>query len=288
MRKKLTFFTCILFLFFSCSKKDSQIHQFVIGASVAPYNKLLTDIFDPYVKVVSLLEKNQIEEDVDISLHKIALLSTAQFYFSMDLPIEEVLKHKGLFHSKDFIYLNKKIPRLFFENTTSFVAEDKDSSLTLDPHIWMSPSNMIQMLSIAVEKVSETFPTYKKLFYQNFMGIKKHLEREIKEIKEILKKRKSKDFLIFHPSLGHFANEFGLKQLALEKEGKEISIKQMLSIMSYIKVKKIPFIFLQTQYNMDVVQKLKENLALKIIRINPLDKDYFHQLQIIKQTLRDY
>ena len=65
------------------------------------------------------------------------------------------------------------------------------------------------------------------------------LDKISKEIEGAFSKISNKEFMVFHPAWGYFADEFGLKQIPIEIEGKEPGPKQLSKIIDLAKEKNI-------------------------------------------------
>ena len=49
-----------------------------------------------------------------------------------------------------------------------------------------------------------------------------------RDIRAILAQSAGKPFLVFHPSWGYFAQDYGLRQIAIEAEGKELPLSPIV------------------------------------------------------------
>lgn len=291
-KKGRIFFIYALCLFvFSCEQSSKKgTPECLIATSIAPLSQILQDIFGSHIQVIHLLEPTQIEEDIDFSLHKMQQMVQAQYYFSLGLPIDALIKEKNLFAKGHFIALDELIQRQQFRFSAIFpqrinkISEKQDNEM--DPHIWMSPHNMKIFTKTVVDKMVSLFPVYKDEFEKNYQQFDKRLTGVIQEIKKVIQERKLTQFLIFHPSLGYFAKDFHLKQYAIEQEGKEITLQEIEKIMQLIQQKQIKGIFLQTEYPLSVVKQFTDNHQLKIFRINTTNINYFDELETLKKSLQ--
>jgi len=111
------------------------------------------------------------------------------------------------------------------------------------------------------------------------------LDQAEEEIKNIFSDFDSKEFLVFHPAWGYFADNFGLKQIPIEVEGKEPDLKYLNKIITYAKREKIEVIFVQEQFSKKQANAVAEQINAKIIEIDPLAENYLENLKEIARLL---
>ncbi|MDP2268794.1 MAG: zinc ABC transporter substrate-binding protein, partial [Deltaproteobacteria bacterium] len=93
-------------------------------------------------------------------------------------------------------------------------------------------------------------------------------------------------FLVFHPAWGHFAAEFGLKQIAIEKDGKPASALHLRRIVEEAKAKRIDVIFVQRGFDSKGARSVAQEIRGRIIEADPLEKDWLINLQNFAATLK--
>ena len=74
---------------------------------------------------------------------------------------------------------------------------------------------------------AEDAETYKR----NYQKLKGLLKATDDSIAGILAESKGKAFAVMHPSLSYFARDYGLRQVAMETDGKEASPRQLAERM---------------------------------------------------------
>ncbi|NJM14391.1 MAG: zinc ABC transporter solute-binding protein [Bacteroidales bacterium] len=98
-------------------------------------------------------------------------------------------------------------------------------------------------------------------------------------MEEKLKQQDKRKFLIFHPALTYFAQDYGLKQLSLEQEGKEPSIKLIKEIIQH-QQDSISVLLIQKEFDINRMQTISQELDMPIEQINPLTYNW------LKETIR--
>jgi len=148
----------------------------------------------------------------------------------------------------------------------------------MDPHVWLSPLNVIQICNNITEELIKLRPELKSYFTANFELFKTELLKLDGDIRAALKGSKIESFMIFHPSWGYFADEYGLEQIAVEKEGKTPSAKYLASMMELARRKKIKVLFVQQQFSTTYAAAVARAVGAKVITLDPLSRDYINNM----------
>jgi zinc transport system substrate-binding protein len=130
-------------------------------------------------------------------------------------------------------------------------------------------------------------PANKTSYEKNYEQLVKEIDMLKNEVSSRLITKKNKSFLVFHPSWGYFARDFGLNQVSIEFEGKEPSPKRLKEIISFAKSKNIKVIFVQPQISSTTVETLAKELGARIVKINPLEYDWLKNMKYVSQEIAD-
>lgn len=118
-----------------------------------------------------------------------------------------------------------------------------------DPHVWLSPANLIAMAQVMAEAMSEADPGNASIYRQNLEATRAMLTEIDREISTALAPYKGATFYVFHPSFGYFAKEYGLHQEAVEIEGKSPTPRQLTTLIARAKEDAVRIIFVQPQFD---------------------------------------
>ena len=92
--------------------------------------------------------------------------------------------------------------------------------------------------------------------------------------------------MVFHPSWGYFADEYGLRQIPIEIDGKEPTAKELAGIIDFAKEKNIRVIFVQSQFSTGAAERVAESIGGKVVQIDPLAEDYISNLKNLADSLK--
>jgi zinc transport system substrate-binding protein len=90
-----------------------------------------------------------------------------------------------------------------------------------DPHIWTAPPLVKIMAARIRDTLSELDPAHRKNYEANYANFAADLDALDQEIRQTLKDKKTRKFMVYHPAWGYFADTYGLEQIPIEVEGKE-------------------------------------------------------------------
>jgi zinc transport system substrate-binding protein len=151
---------------------------------------------------------------------------------------------------------------------------DKKEHTGLDPHIWLAPMLVVKQVDTITKALIQKDPKHADTYRKNSEHFIKKLKEIDAQIKEILKDVKQKEFIVFHPSFGYFANAYGLTQIAIEKEGKEPSLKYIAKVINFAKEHNIQTIFASPQFSQKSAKQIAKHINANVKTINPLAENW--------------
>ncbi|TKG93389.1 zinc ABC transporter substrate-binding protein [Puteibacter caeruleilacunae] len=155
----------------------------------------------------------------------------------------------------------------------------------IDPHLWMSPKNMLVIAANAYEALVKLAPEQAAVFEKNYANLKDEIE-VIKRIADAeLNEVNKKEFMIFHPALTYLARDYQLTQIALEDDGKEPSANHMKHVIDEANEHGINVIFIQKEFNAEQAQSVAQEINGKVVQIDPLAYEWTTQMKDIINKL---
>ncbi len=211
---------------------------------------------------------------------QMAKLNDAIVYFRIGVPFENVWLDRIKNANPDMQVVDTRKGIELRE--ISRHSHDQDSGAhegIKDPHIWLSPSLVKYQARTICDALIEISPAQRDEFNDGLTSFIDDLDNLSLEIKNKLSELKSRNFMVFHPSWGYFADEFNLEQIPIEIEGKEPGAKELAAIIDYAKEQNIKVIFTQAQFSQRSAKAIAEEIGGKVIAIDSLDEDYINNLR---------
>jgi zinc transport system substrate-binding protein len=152
--------------------------------------------------------------------------------------------------------------------------ENDEGHEELDPHIWTSPANAKIMVEDIYDGLVELDPENEVYYAQNRDAYLEELDALDARIREKLEGREERNFMVYHPSWGYFAADYGLTMISVEIEGKEPSAQNLAKLVDLAKEKNVKVIFVQSQFSTRSAEVLAQEIGGEVVAVDPLAKDY--------------
>jgi len=143
-----------------------------------------------------------------------------------------------------------------------------------DPHIWTSPLRVKIMAASIRDALIETDPAHHGDYESNCRAFIAELDALDRDVRALLMLAKGKSFLVFHPSWGYFANDYGLRQIPIEAEGKEPGAKAIVRVIDLGKREGARVIFVQTQFSRRTAETVAAAIGARVVAVDPLAENY--------------
>ena len=244
-----------------------------VFVSIPPQRYLVERIGQEFVDVQTMLSPGGSPETFDPTLKQITRLNNAQIYFRIGVAFEK----------KWISSLEKNNARIKIVNCCEEIIEGR--SFELDNHVWTSARN-VQLLAARIkQELIETDAKHASQYERNYLDLIVELEQLDSEIYTLLNQRRTDYFIISHAALGHFAEDYGLIQLSLENQGKQLGAKSLVNIVRQARQEKIRILFVQKQHLSAAALAFANEIGAELIEVDPLQGDYIANLRRITNLI---
>lgn len=245
--------------------------------SIVPQKWLAEQVGGSLVSVHVLLDKGQDPHGLQPTPEQITTLFRSRIYFTIGLEFERELLAKikqseAQVRVADTSVGVKKVSMTEHEHGHYELGEVHEHG-GLDPHIWLDPQNLQQMAANMATALKEADPAHAVVYAQNLQAVSKTLTALHEEIKAMLAPFKGQTFLVYHPAFGYFAKAYGLRQAAVELEGKSPTPKQLYDLISKAKQEKAKVIFVQPQFDRKNAETIAQAIGGKVAALDPMAED---------------
>jgi zinc transport system substrate-binding protein len=158
----------------------------------------------------------------------------------------------------------------------------------VDPHIWMSPAVLLNLLPVIKDAIAEVYPEFQQVIEANYPALYADVERVHLQMQEITQSISQKRFMIFHPALTYLARDYGMEQVSIEHEGKEPAPGQLSQLIREARAETIPVIFIQEEYDRRNAELVAAETGAKLIQINPLTYDWLKEMDDLMGIFKQY
>lgn len=144
----------------------------------------------------------------------------------------------------------------------------------VDPHFWVSPKSAMAIASSVKSLLCELRPERTDFYEQNYRLLADTIRMLDKRADELLRGFENGYFMIFHPTLGYIARDYGLTQVSVEEDGKEPTPSGMKDLIDLVKEKNIKTIFVMQEFDRKNALTIASETGASIATINPLSEDW--------------
>ena len=156
-----------------------------------------------------------------------------------------------------------------------------------DPHIWMSPRNLAAMAAAACDALCRADSANAGEYRTRLAAFSRRMEHADSTLSARVKPLRHRTFLIYHPALGHFARQYGLRQIAVEQDGREPSAARMRQIETECRAADVKRVFVSEEHAGRAARRLAQSLGARLVEINPLVYDVPAEMSRIAEALQD-
>jgi zinc transport system substrate-binding protein len=156
-----------------------------------------------------------------------------------------------------------------------------------DPHTWLSPENVKKMASLIAKELVLIHPSKEKEYTTALQHFLEEIQSTADSVQSLLKDKKGKKFITYHPSLTYFARDYGLIQFSLEEGGKEPSPAHLTALSKTARQEGIQTIYIQSEYDKELAGTFAAETGGKVIQIRPLNPEWSDNLIGIARALKE-
>ena len=247
-----------------------------VFVSIVPQKYFIERIGGERVKVEVMVKSGESPATFNPNPKKMSLLSQAKLYFSIGVPFETIWidRIRSIHPNLQFVPLHDNIRKEIDHEHDSH-----HSHATGDPHIWTSPAKVKIMAQKIKDTLTRAKPENEKHFEENLQTFFNELDILDKDIRAILAKSYNRRFMVFHPAWSYFAEDYGLEQIAIEHEGKELGVRSLQKIIEEGKRLGIKVIFVQKQFSLSIAENIAKMIGATVREMDPLAEDYLGNMR---------
>jgi zinc transport system substrate-binding protein len=155
-----------------------------------------------------------------------------------------------------------------------------------DPHVWLSIDNMKCHARMVAAVLAEVLPESEHAAIDaRAAEYLRELDTLSAELKAKLSPLKGTEAVVYHPAFGYFLDDHGIRQKAVELEGKEPGARYLGTVIREAKHDGIRVIFVQPQFNAKAAEVLSHEIGGKVLPFDPLPADYSDGLRRLADAL---
>lgn len=164
---------------------------------------------------------------------------------------------------------------------------DEDAMHSHDPHIWLSPAAMREVVPGMRDALIRLLPAHTDRIAANAASLLRDMEALEQEVTAYFARlpENRRAFLTFHHAWGYYARNFGLSEYSVEYMGKEPGPRGMAELVAMAEKNGIRVIVVSPGTNRSSARALAANIGGVAIEADPLAGDWPDNIRRISRAL---
>ena len=244
------------------------------------------------VQVDTLVPPGQSPHTYEVTPRQMAQLAQAEVFFSAGVPFERMLLPK----------LKKACPNLRIVDTRQGMELlDTDALGTpatqhgdeahehggADPHVWLDPLRAKSQAAVIAGVFRELRPEVSSEIEANLKTYSDELDALCAEVRSTLAPVEGRTLYAYHPAYVYFTERFGLKQVSVEREGKEPGLRHVQELAGDIRAQGVKTLFVQPQFSRKLAEVIAKETGVRVVSLDPLAKEYAANLRHMAEAVRE-
>ncbi len=254
----------LLLAAFAASSPAAPVPKLAVVVSLPPMARLIERIGGERVAVHTLALPGESAETFQPTDAQVSATLGARIFFRLGLPFED---------GPSFSALAARQSLLVVDLRQGIELLEDDHNHAPDPHHWLSPRRLRIHVARIVAALSALDPAGRALFEQSAREIDAELAALDLAFKLLLAPHQGRAFFVFHPEWTYFAADYGLRQLAIERDGKEPSDRELTELIREARREKARAIFVPPQIASRGAHALAEVLGVPVLTLDALATD---------------
>ncbi|MDR0664796.1 MAG: zinc ABC transporter substrate-binding protein [Helicobacteraceae bacterium] len=247
--------------------------KLVVAVSVPPQAWLVKQIAGDLVDVIVIAPKNAGALTYEPKQAQIASLTKADIYLSCGVDFEKTWLDR----------FKSAAPQLKVYATDGGFVRLKTNGAD-DTRVWLSATAMRVQAQAIVRALSESDPSNMGKYQINGMKLFQTIDRVKAQIASLLAPYYNKAFLVYSPALGYIANDYRLRQIAVEFRG-EPKPAEISELKNVVETEKITVLFVPDGISAKAAQTVSQNLKLSVVTVGIVEDDWEAMMHAIAVNL---
>lgn len=251
------------------------IHALLFGdkplvvVSVPPYVEFVTAIAGDHVDVETALPPSFDPHSGETTPQKMAAIGRASVWIGVGEPFEKRLIEAAKRQNPALRVVN-------LSQGTDLISAGCHHGP--DRHIWTS----LSLAEGQARRIAEALEPFGPTKLDAYV---KRLYIADKEISSLLAPVKGSAVVVAHPSLAYFCRDYGLKELSVECEGKELGPQELTKLLTTIRQQERLCFLTQPQFSRKGIDLLAKQVGCTPRAVDPLRPDYIESMRDVARAI---
>lgn len=261
-----------------CQNNQTTSNKPIIAVSIVPEAAFVEAVAGDLVQVITIIPPGYSPGNYEPTALTMEEISKASLYFTIGVPTEagNILPD---IKNIEVVHLEDQVAASYPDRTFGDGGRD--------PHIWLSIKRAKVMVEVIRDHLIQMDPDHTQVYQTNTETFMNELQATDDTIKAIFSDVTMNKFIVFHPSFGYFADEYGLDMIALEEDGKEATAAHLQDVIDLAHQYQITAVFNQAEIDSSQVASFADEIHGQVVTLYPLSKDYCNNLIAMANAIRE-
>jgi len=263
-----------------------------VAVSVPPQAYFVRRIGGDRVQVDVMIPPGYSHVDYPLTPRQVAALSRARLYVAVGHPAFEFERVQLAAVLRDLpgiqvVDMSRGMRLLAGEGEGDEDEHGHSGEAGGDPHVWVAPDTVAvaaRNIAAALEGID---PAHAAEYRANLASFEMDVAALDREIRQRLAGTQGDRFMVYHPTWGYFAREYGLEQVAIEAEGKEPSAQRLIRLIDRARRERVKVVFVQAGFPRKSAQVIAEAVGGRVLVADPQDPDWLGNLRRVSRELQE-
>ena len=279
-------------LFGACQAQPAQSEKPQVFVSIPPQKYFVERIAGDTVDVQIMVEPGAEPHTYEPKPAQMTALAGADLYFSIGDSFEDTWLARIEDTNPDLVIIDtaEDITKRHLEEHHHDGEEehtDEEEEGGLDPHIWLS----LRLVAVQAQHIFDALlalnPEMESTYTANLNAFISDINTMDEKFTVSFENVNRRSFMVYHPSWGYFADDYGLEQISVEIGGTEPSPSELATIIEEAKAHDIHIIFAQPEFNTRFANSIAEQIDGQVLLISPLEENWMENMETMGQALID-
>lgn len=251
-----------------------------VGVSVAPIGWLVERIGGDNVEVQVLARPGDSAETFQPGDAQVSRLMRASLFVRVGLPFEESPAFRALAGQSTLEVIDLRDGLDLLEHDHGGGGDHDDHHHAgeheehgVDPHHWLSPRRLVAQTATLERALAARDPENADAYRRGAAEVAALLRTLDADLERRLAPYRGRAFFVHHPEWSYWAADYGLRQLAIEHEGKEPSEAELTRLIELARREDVRTLFLPPQMAGRGTHALAEAIGARVVPLDGLGPD---------------
>jgi zinc transport system substrate-binding protein len=260
-----------------------------VAVSVPPQAYFVERIGGRHVEVAVMIPPGYSHVDYPLTPRQIVALSRSRLYVAVGHPAFEFERTRiapllADLPAVEVVDMSRGM-RLIEGEGEGSERHDSHGHDGGDPHVWVAP----ETVAVAARNIAAALEWIDPEHAAEYRANRRRFEADIEaldlEIRRRLGPERGSSFMVYHPTWGYFAREYGLRQVAIEAEGKEPSALRLIRLIDEAKRQRVKVVFVQSGFPRKSAQVIADAVGGRVLVADPQEQDWLGNLRRVTREL---